>query len=280
MKTILTVILAASLASTASAQVLSEDFSTGVPPTGWTHIDNNGAAGQGWIADASGRAWHEDEYLAGLSSDNTLVSPVFDLTAITGTTLTFESETHYSAYLATNPLGYGDGASTMEITTDGGLTWTQVWTDVTTVDYVVTTEGADLSAFDGMANVQLGIHFFGTYAQEWWVDNIVVAAGAAPFQINSGYFPAGGWGWVNISGATPNGNVVLGISASTGSTMSQYGLLGIALPIAPWYEVADAHGNLKVTHHVNVMYTGGRVHAQAVDVTTGILSNVFQKNIQ
>lgn len=280
MKTILSVILAASVASTASAQVLSEDFSSGVPPTGWTHIDNNGAAGQGWIADAAGRAWHEDESLGGLSSDNTLISPSFDLTGVSNTTLTFDGETNWATYLANNPNSAGDGVSNMEISTDGGVTWTVVWTDTSVSSGNTYSPSVDLSAFDGMANVQLGIHFFGTWAQEWWVDNIVVDAGAAPFQINSGYFPAGGWGWIDISGATPNGRIVLGLSAANGSTMTRFGLLGIALPIAPWYEYADAFGNLKVTHHVNVSHTGGRVHAQAVDVATGVLSNVFEKNIQ
>jgi hypothetical protein len=168
----------------------------------------------------------------------------------------------------------------MEISTDGGLTWTSVWSDNSTVDFVVTNESVDLSAYDGMANVQLGIHYFGTYAQEWWVDNVVVDAAAAPFRIVSGHFPAGAFGWINISGATPNGRVILGISAASGSTMTRFGLLGIALPIAPWYEVADANGDLKVLHHVNVIYTGGQVHAQAVDVTTGVLSNVYIKNVQ
>ena len=127
--------------------------------------------------------------------------------------------------------------------------------------------------------VKLGIHFYGTYAQGWWVDNVVVDSAGGPFSIDSAYFPAGGWGWVNISGAKPNGPVILGITGSTGSTLTRFGMFGISLPIAPWYRVADYNGNLKVTHHVNVSYTGGRAYCQAVDVTTGALSNVHSRGI-
>ena len=123
-----------------------------------------------------GRAWHEDEYLPGLYSDNTLVSSTFDLSGIAGATMTFDGETYWATYLANNPAGYGDGVSNMEISTDGGVTWTVVWTDTSLVNGSYS-ESVDLSAYDGMTGLTLGVHFFGTYAQEWWVDNIVIGGG-------------------------------------------------------------------------------------------------------
>ena len=177
MKTILSLAAVIALAGSASSQVLSEDFSTGVPPTGWVHVNNNAGLSVGWIFDSLfSRAWSEDEYGVG-TADNTLVSPVFSLAGVSSTTLTFDSQLGWGAYLAVN--GSGDGHNTMEISSDGGLTWTVAWDDVSPGSGSYPGISVDLSAFDGMAGLQLGIHFYGTYAQEWWVDNVVIDGGGA-----------------------------------------------------------------------------------------------------
>jgi hypothetical protein len=153
--------------------VLDEDFSGSIPPAGWVqnHIQTNGV---GWISDGAGRAWHEDEYLAGLSSENRLESPSFSLAGMAQAYLHFGAETHYSSYLANNAAGYGDGISDMQISTDGGLTWNTVWTDTSTIDYLPYGPSVSLAPFLGQSNVQVGVYFFGTYAQEWWVDYVKV----------------------------------------------------------------------------------------------------------
>jgi hypothetical protein len=233
--------------------------------------------GQGWIDDGTGRAWHEDESLGGLSSDNMLISPAFDLTGITGATLTFDSETNYSAYLANNPAGLGDGVSSMEISTDGGLTWTLVWTDASLVDHVVTNESADLSAYDGMSGVQLGIHFFGTYAQEWWVDNVVVDAGGTGGGVVLGVtgLVSGGTATISLTGATPGGDVMFGYSfAGAGPTLTHFGLLDLGSPIHTLpVQVADASGNVTIVAGVAVRIANHTLYGQAADLTTGTLSN-------
>lgn len=153
--------------------VLDEDFSGSVPPAGWVQnrIQPNGV---GWISDGAGRAWHEDEALGGPSSENRLESPSFSLAGMTQAYLHFEAETHYASYLANNPQGFGDGISDMQISTDGGLTWNTVWTDTSTVDYVPYGPSVSLAPYLGQTNVQVGIYFFGTYAQEWWIDSVQV----------------------------------------------------------------------------------------------------------
>ena len=157
MKTILSLAAVIALAGSASSQVLSEDFSTGVPPTGWVHVNNNAGLSVGWIFDSvGGRAWSEDEFGVG-TADNTLVSPVFSLAGVSSTTLTFDSQLGWGAYLAVN--GSGDGHNTMEISSDGGLTWTVAWDDVSPGSGSYPGISVDLSAFDGMAGLQLGIHF-------------------------------------------------------------------------------------------------------------------------
>ena len=154
--------------------VLDEDFATGVPPTGWTHVNTNSSGTTGWILDGfGGRAWHEDEYATSGTAANRLVSPAFSLAGLSQAFLHFEGETNYATYLANHPSSYGDGISNMEISTDGGVTWTVVWTDTSQVNGSYG-PSLSLSQYLGNNNVQVGIYFYGTYAQEWWVDNVIV----------------------------------------------------------------------------------------------------------
>jgi hypothetical protein len=276
MKTILSLVAVAALAGSASSQVLSEDFSSGVPPTGWVQVVNPGGSGVGWILDSiGGRAWHEDEYLGGLFSDNTLVSPAFSLAGITSSTLTFDTETYYSSYLANNPLGYGDGISNMEISTDGGATWTVVWTDTAVVDNNYITEVVDISAFDGAASVQVGIHFFGTYAQEWWVDNVVVDGGGSGLVYSTSGLVGGASATLTVSGATAGGGVLIGYSLTgAGPTNTPFGPVDMSNPITQLPVLtADGAGVASMTTMVPGRATGFTVYTQAADLTSSTLTN-------
>lgn len=167
-------------ASSLSAQniALDEKF-VSFPPAGWTFVNNNGSASQGWIHDAVNlRGWHEDE--SGLTSDNTMISPVMDLTTFSSAYLHFAGETNYAVYLANHPAGFGDGVSTVEVTTDGGLTWTVIWNDMSFVNGETYAPNINLSAYAGMSSVQLGFHYSGTFAQEWWVASARVDDSSAP----------------------------------------------------------------------------------------------------
>lgn len=151
--------------------VLDEDFSSGVPPTGWIHENVNGNTSGGWKDDGTGRAWHED--YTGATTIDRLVSPSFSLTGMTQAFLHFEGQTQYSTWLANHPTSNGDGISNMEISTDGGVTWNVVWTDTSQADGTYG-PSISLATYLGQSNVQVGIYFYGTYAQEWWVDNVIV----------------------------------------------------------------------------------------------------------
>ncbi|MCP4771968.1 MAG: hypothetical protein GY879_11230 [Planctomycetes bacterium] len=151
--------------------VLDEDFSSGVPPTGWIHENVNGNTSAGWVPDGGGRAWHED--YAGATTINRLVSPSFSLAGMTQAFLHFEGETNYATYLANHPNSTGDGISNFEISTDGGVTWTVVWTDTSQANGSYG-PSLSLNTYLGQTNVQVGVYFYGTFAQEWWVDNVIV----------------------------------------------------------------------------------------------------------
>jgi len=166
------------LGATAFAQqtALSEDFDGAFPPTGWSLVNNNGAPSTGWKQDlfqsTTPRSWHASEG-GGYTSDNTMISPLLDLSSFSGAYLHFDGKTNWATYLANHPFSIGDGVSEMQVRANGGP-WTTVWTDTTLSSGTSYSENVDISAFAGMTNVELGVHFFGTFAQEWFVDNILI----------------------------------------------------------------------------------------------------------
>jgi hypothetical protein len=160
------------MTSTLLAQTtyLSEDFTTGVPPAGW--IDTKTSGSLGWHQSAGTRAWHEDE--SGFTCDSYLISPDIDLSTATTAYLHFAGEAYYTAFMANHPSTLGDGVSTIEVTTDGGVNWTVIWTDTSTVDNTPYAPNLGLNAFIGSATVNIAMHYYGTYAHEWWVDYFIV----------------------------------------------------------------------------------------------------------
>ena len=281
---ILTSLAVVALAGSLSAQttVLSEDFSAGVGANGWTLVNNNGSTGGiGWEDDlVGGQAWHQDEF-ASPSSDNTMVSPVMDLTGMTTVTLNFDGTTQWANYLANHPTSVGDGVSTMEVTTDGGLTWAVVWTDTSTAlgsAQEMYSPCVDLSAYAGMANVQLGVHFFGTFAQEWWVDNIVVddspcSSGGLVYSISN--LVAGQTATFSVSGATPGGNVIIGYSLTgSGPVNTPYGVADMSAPIQTMTTMtADGAGDASFAPTVPGGAAGMTLYTQCLDAGSLTLTN-------
>lgn len=277
---ILTSLAVVALAGSLSAQtnVLTEDFSAGVGANGWTLVNNNlSTGGIGWEADlVGGRAWHQDEF-ATPSSDNTMVSPVMDFTGLSGMTLTFDGETNWAFYLANHPSTVGDGVSTMEISTDGGATWAVVWTDTSLANGDTYSPSVDLSAYDGMANVQLGVHFFGTYAQEWWVDNVSVddggSVGGLVYSVTN--LVAGQTATFAVSGATAGGNVIIGYSLTgSGPVNTPYGVADMSAPIQTMTTMtADGAGDASFAPTVPGGAAGMTLYTQCLDVGSLTLTN-------
>jgi hypothetical protein len=163
-------LLSCLMTSTLLAQTtyLSEDFTTGVPPAGWTQQKLSGTIG--WISTGT-RAWHEDETP---NCESYLISPTFDLSTAASAYVHFSGETNYAMYLANHPSSIGDGISTIEITTDGGATWTPLWNDTSLNSYDTYAPNISLGAYLGASNLNIAMYFYGTFAQEWWVDYLVV----------------------------------------------------------------------------------------------------------
>jgi hypothetical protein len=171
MKSYLSFLAAICCAGALSAQtvVLTEDFNANVvPPVGWTTQNVNGnTLNVGWTTDMAGQAYHWDELGAGLC-DDILATPVMDLSALTQAYVHFDTTMAWVSYL---------DAQSLDVSTDGGLTWVLVWSDLGFNTGLVT---VDLAAYVGNASVMLGFHYVGDYAHAVGVDNVTVSDSSSP----------------------------------------------------------------------------------------------------
>jgi hypothetical protein len=152
------VLLASSLAS--QNTYLSEDFRSGIfPPVGWAEI-NNGVS-LGWEDDISEYAFHDDFNGA---NDNVLLAPALDLSAATGVYLHAVQDQTFAIYMDSN---------TVEVSLDGGLTFSLVYTETTVTDGAQLLE-VDLSAFAGMLDVQTAFRYMGDFSNEWRIDDLTL----------------------------------------------------------------------------------------------------------
>ncbi|MHC4823086.1 MAG: hypothetical protein ACYTEP_03610 [Planctomycetota bacterium] len=242
MKAILALTAGLTLSATASSQVLSEDFSSGVPPTGWTTIDLAGAGAFGWVNDIwtpQLRAMHDYDFL--LPADTLLVTPVMDLSASTNTILSFLSETEWVDFMAHH---------------------------------------LDLSAYDGMSNVQLAFRYFGLDAHTWWVDDVVVDNDGTPVYAITGLV-AGGFATFQVIGATPGGTVLIGYSsAGAGPTATPFGAVDMSAPIRQFPTlVADPTGTADFSVNIPPGAVGVTLYTQGVDLGSGILTNSLAETV-
>ncbi|WP_328460283.1 carboxypeptidase regulatory-like domain-containing protein [Streptomyces sp. NBC_00448] len=153
----------------------TEDFSSAAgatPPSGWTVSDADGT-GQTWRFDSSrgnsttgsGQYAMVDSrtYGSGGKQDTSLVSPVYDLSALPDPYLTFQ--TWYE--------GYSNSTADVDLSLDGGTTWATVnhWADTADRGHTVR---IDLPQAAGQSNVRVRFRYTGAYSYYWEVDNVFV----------------------------------------------------------------------------------------------------------
>lgn len=266
------------LAGTASAQqYLYENHNTSVPGPGWTQVKVYPAAA-GWIMSGDQRAWHEDEIASGLN-DDMLVSPSMDLSAAGSVYVHFYSQLNWANYLANHPSSLGNGENDLWVSTDGGVTWTEVWTDTRQANGTEWTH-VDISSYAGNSNVQIGLRFYGDYAQEWWIDEVVVDANPIfpppPFNLTkTGTCP--GSVTLATAGGTANSQVAI-LYGNAGSFTKPSGVcagltLGISSPNLGVMLNANGAGAASVTFNTSPAYCGRTV--QGVDVASCTATNTI-----
>lgn len=178
--------------------------STTAAPEGWSVVNADGTTG-GWDFGDPGKRGNttggsggfamvdSDHYGSGKKQDSSLISPVFDLTGNTNPQLSFDTD--YKSYSGQS----GD----IDVTTDGGATWTNVWNRTTTLTGPAHVE-VPLTAYAGKSGVQLRFHFTATWGYWWALDNVFVGKRA--------YEPVTG---ALVAGAVTDANTGEGINGAT-----------------------------------------------------------------
>ncbi|MEV5986628.1 carboxypeptidase regulatory-like domain-containing protein [Streptomyces sp. NPDC052051] len=180
--------------------------STTDAPAGWSVVNADGTTG-GWEFGDPGNRGNKtggsggfamadsDHYGSGKKQDSTLLSPVFDLSGNTSPELSFDTD--YKSFSSQT----GD----IDVTTDGGATWTNVWNRTTTLTGPAHVE-VPLTDYAGKSGVQLRFHFKGSYGYWWELDNVFV--GKRTYEPVNGGLVAGTVKDANTDGALVGATVV------------------------------------------------------------------------
>ena len=173
------------------AELLAEDFEVW-PPAGWT-IDADPASCDTWLSTetteytnntgGTGFAADANSDYCGDAMDTWMISPVMDFSGFDSVSLQFKSD--FWDYGNVDD-GYVD------VSVDGGTTWTNVLHYEKQDYYGPRTETVDLSAYVGETTVTLRFHYVAPGWDWWWqVDDVVVSAtGGAGAPISDVAIPA------------------------------------------------------------------------------------------
>ncbi|RZJ76006.1 MAG: T9SS sorting signal type C domain-containing protein [Flavobacterium sp.] len=170
----------------AAVTILTEDFNGEVP--GWTVINNS----IGGIVDNAEWALYESttsfksndntdfvmsdsnaQGSSGIITETYLISPVFSLANLTSASLEFYH--YYSDYDAND-------SATVQITLDGGVTWTNVQTYTTSQGSATAfvLANLNLTPYINNSNVQLRFKYIADWGYYWAIDNLAVKALSNP----------------------------------------------------------------------------------------------------
>ncbi|MGL2962990.1 T9SS type A sorting domain-containing protein [Flavobacterium sp. RSB2_4_14] len=196
----------------ANAQILTETFQgTTFPPTGWTTETNVASRPWGFttvIFNASGQTTFNitDGKSAGIGwiaqdQDAHLTSPSFSLVGYSSATLTFNAKIGYEYMVAP----FANGNLFVKVSTDGGSTWTTLWTEEAEgvyVDYATLAVELDLTPYVGQSNVQIRYQYVANDADSLSIDDFLVdgTLGISDFLSNKfSTYPNPATSLVNIS---------------------------------------------------------------------------------
>jgi hypothetical protein len=152
-----------------------EEFEGAFPTECWTFVNNHADPTSNWHIDndqdtgdpALNILWSDENMM-----DEWAISPVFDLSGITGEiALTFDFLMSY--YYQVDPT---NGADVMvKVTTDNGTTWTKIWQEEdygTFENWTWYTATLPFSTYVGESNVKFAFHYLGNDGAQVMIDNV------------------------------------------------------------------------------------------------------------
>ncbi len=155
--------------------VFSESFDGSTMPAGWTVTDNNGSGevwgiddpenrgnltgGQGNFADIN-----SDFYGPGHSQDTSLITPVIDASSVADPVLRFHTDYN----------GFPGQTGAVDVSTDGGQTWANVWQHTGDSVRGPILETVQVPQAAGKSSVQFRFHFISSFGWWWQVDDVTV----------------------------------------------------------------------------------------------------------
>ncbi|GAB7036483.1 MULTISPECIES: S8 family serine peptidase [Catenuloplanes] len=202
-----------------------ETFDAASTPAGWTVTDAAGR-GQTWKFTDDGNRGNKtggtggfaivdsDEYGAGGAQDTSLVSPVVNLSAVTAPVIRFNQDFNW----------LGSDRADVDLSVDGGATWTNVLRQTTDALGPRTTE-IPIPTAAGEPDVQVRFRYYDASYEWWWaVDNVLIGTNFECKPVTAGLVVGhvedkntGGY----VNGATVSGG---GTSAVTAATPDDPGL--------------------------------------------------------
>ncbi len=157
-------------------QTFYEDFSSGDVPAGWTVVDNAGT-GAVWAFNDPGDRGNNtggDDGFAIADSDNAgrvdmdteLRTPVLDFSTLSTITLQFKYDFN----------SYSDEIADVDVSNDGGATWTNVWERTGSDDRGPKTATIDISSIAGnQSQVMVRFHYYNANWDWFWeVDDVLI----------------------------------------------------------------------------------------------------------
>lgn len=174
--------LAWSFNSFAQSPYVDEDFEGGTfPPTGWTDVegtaltDNGDTWGQGapfLVLNGinNGQSAFFDDFGSGQDHDRWLITPAFDLSSAVNPELLYDDIVNFSTFAGTQDVLWSEDYTGSG---DPGLaTWNLLNGVIGTEDTWV--QNGPFPIPSSGTQVYVAFHYLGTFAAEWWVDNVLV----------------------------------------------------------------------------------------------------------
>ncbi len=197
----------------------TQTFDGTTAPAGWTVVNNNGQPGWDFnnpadLANDTGGTGNfanvDSDYLGDDTQDTDLVSPVINMSKDTTPAVQFNSDL----------FGWFNSASEVDVSTNGGKTWTSVWQNSGYPGIL----GPDLETVPlptavGKSDVQVRFAYTGNDSEYWSVDNVFLG--------NRGCVPTTGG---LVEGNVTDGNTGGGVNGGTVTSVSNPSQTGVTSP--------------------------------------------------